>query len=103
MSPAASAGGPSRLATPQEAGQPKSKADKGAAKTNVETLVGTVTVYQAGKKIEILTGDNTRHTIGLSGKNLQVSVVGPVAVGAQVQLVQEKGDQGTRVSVTVKK
>ena len=75
---------------------------RGAVRANVETLVGTVTVYQAGKKIEILTGDNTRHTIDLSGKNVQVSVVGPVAVGAQVQLVQEKGDQSTRVSVTVK-
>ena len=82
---------------------PKNKADKGAAKTNVETFVGTVTAYQAGKKIEILTGDNTRHTIDLSGKNVQISIVGPVAVGAQVQLVQEKGDQSTRVSVTAKK
>jgi hypothetical protein len=62
-----------------------------------------VTVYEAGKKIEILTGDNKRHTIDLGAKGVQVNVVGPVAVGAQVQLVQDKGDQGTRVSVTVKK
>jgi hypothetical protein len=81
----------------------KGKPDKATARTNVETVVGTVTAYQAGKKIEILTSENTRRTIDLGGKNMQVSVVGPVAVGAHVQLVQEKGDQNTRVSVTVKK
>ncbi len=79
----------------------KSKTDEGTVKTNVQTFVGTVTVYEAGKKIEVLTGENTRHTIEFDGKNVQVSVVGPVAVGARVRLVEEKGDRGTRVSVTV--
>ncbi|MGE5358475.1 MAG: hypothetical protein ACM3NQ_05605 [Bacteroidales bacterium] len=46
---------------------------------------------------------NTRHTIDLSAKGVQVSVVGSVAVGAQVRLVLETGDQGTRVSVTGRK
>jgi hypothetical protein len=79
----------------------KSKTDEGTVKTNVQTFVGTVTVYEAGKKIEVLTGENTRHSIELDGKNVQVSIVGPVAVGARVRLVEEKGDRGTRVSVTV--
>jgi hypothetical protein len=60
-----------------------------------------VTVYQAGKKIEVLTGEKTRHAVSLDAKDLQVSVMGAVAVGAKVRLVEEKGDFGTRVGVTV--
>lgn len=77
-----------------------SKTAEGTFKTNVQTFDGTVTVYEAGKKIEVLTGENTRHTAALDGKDVQVSVVGPIAVGTHVRLVEEKGDRGTRVSVT---
>jgi hypothetical protein len=79
----------------------KSKTDDGTVKTDTEAFVGTVTVYEPGKKIEVLTGESTRHAVDLAGKNVQVDVVGPVAVGAHVRLVEEKGDRGTRVSVTV--
>lgn len=79
----------------------KSKTDEGTVKSNVETFVGTVTVYEAGKKIEVLTGENTRHAFALDAKDVQISVAGPVAVGSHVRIVSEKGDRGTRVSVTV--
>ena len=81
----------------------KSKTDEGTVKTNVETFVGTVTVYEAGKKIEVLTGENTRHSVALDAKDVVVSIDGPVAVGAKVKLVEEKGDRGGRVSVTVER
>jgi hypothetical protein len=74
--------------------------DEGTVKTNIETFVGTVTVYEAGKKIEVLTGENTRHTVELDGKDVVSNIAGPVMVGARVRLVEEKTDRGTRVSVT---
>jgi hypothetical protein len=79
----------------------RSKTDAGTVKTTTSTFIGTVTVYQAGKKIEVLTGEKTRHAISLDAKDLQVSVAGKVAVGAHVRLVEETGELGTRVSVTV--
>ncbi len=79
----------------------KSKTDDGTLKSNVQTFVGTVTVYEAGKTIEVLTGESTRHTVALDGKDVVVSVVGPVAVGSRVRLVEEKGDRGTRVSINL--
>lgn len=81
----------------------RNRGGRGPARINTETFVGTVTAYQAGRRIEILTGGNRRQTIDLRGKDVQVSVVGSIAVGTQVQVVREKGDQGTRVSVTVMK
>lgn len=78
-----------------------SKTDQGTVNTNAETFVGTVTVYKAGKTIEVLTGENTRHTVALDRKDVPVSVSGPIAVGSRVTLVEEKGDQGSRVSIMV--
>ena len=78
-----------------------SKTDQGTVKTNVQTFVGTVSVYEPGKKIEVLTGEKTRHAFALDAKDVVVSVDGPIAVGARVRLVEEKGDRGSRVSVTV--
>ena len=80
-----------------------SKTDQGTVKTNVQTIVGTVTVYEAGKKIEVLTGEKTRHTFALDGKDVVVSIDGPIAVGTHVRLVEEKGDRGSRLSVTVER
>lgn len=70
--------------------------------TNAETFVGKVTAYEAGKRIEILSDDKTRHSVDLSEKDLRVSVVGTVAVGAQVRLVRERGDHGMLVSIMAK-
>lgn len=79
----------------------KSKTEEGTVKTDVETYVGTVTVYDPGRKIEVLTGENTRHSFDLDAKALMVEVVGPVTVGSRVRLVARKGDQGAWASVTV--
>jgi hypothetical protein len=79
----------------------KSTTDQGTVKANVQTFIGTVTVYEPGKTIEVLTGENSRHGVDLAAKETIVTVVGPVAVGAHVRLVETKGDRGTKVDVTV--
>jgi hypothetical protein len=82
--------------------QPPANDQRNASeKADAETIVGTVTVYQAGRRIEILTSENMRHTTDLADKNVQVSVTGPVAVGAHVRLVKAKSGRGARVSISV--
>ncbi len=79
----------------------KIKTDDGTVKTNVGTYVGTVTVYEPGKKLEVLTGESDRHSFSLDPKDATVSIDGTVAVGARVRVVEEKGDKGSRIAVSV--
>lgn len=79
----------------------KVKTDDGTVKTNVGTFVGTVTVYKPGKEIEVLTGESDRHSFSLDSKDVAVSIDGTVVVGAKVHVVEEKGDKGSRITVSV--
>ena len=79
----------------------KSRTDDGMVKVQAETYVGTVTVYEAGKKIEVLTGESTRHAFDLDTRSLLVSVAGTVAVGSRVRLEAQKGSDGAWNSVAV--
>ena len=58
------------------------------------TYVGTVTVFEAGKTIQVMTGNKDTHSFPLDGKNDTLSIDPSVAVGSKVKLVEEKGDKG---------
>ena len=72
----------------------ETKADtaNGTIKGTVETVVGTVTSYEPGKKIEILTADNTKRDFQLDAKDTAVSIDSAVAVGSRVKLTEHTGD-----------
>ena len=69
----------------------------GKAKSETETVIGTVTVYKPNKSIEILTGDNKKHSFDLDEKDSQLDMDPRVTVGTKVQLVQDKDSAGRRV------
>jgi hypothetical protein len=78
----------------------KSGTPEGTLKTKTETYIGTVTSYTPGKKIVVMTGDKTTHSFDLDEKNLVPSVDGAIAIGSRVKLVEEKGEQTHRITVT---
>jgi len=73
----------------------------GTVKGKVETYVGTVTLYEPGKKIEVMTGEKKTHTFNLDARDTAVAVDVNVAVGSRVRLTEQTGDDKTR-RVTVK-
>jgi hypothetical protein len=73
-----------------------SNSPSGKSKSETEEVVGTVTAYKAGKEIEVLTGDNKKHTFGLDQKDTRVDMDPRVTVGTKVQLVQVKDDAGRK-------
>jgi hypothetical protein len=81
----------------------ETKTDTGAGtvKGKVETYVGTVTLYEPGKKIEVMTGEKKTHTVALDAKDTAVAIDAPVAVGSRVRLTEQTGDDKVR-RVTVK-
>lgn len=78
----------------------KLKSAEGTVESKMETVVGTVTEFTAGKKIEILTGDNAKHAFDLDDADVIYSVDPQVAVGSKVKLEQSTNDAGKKV-VTV--
>ena len=66
----------------------------GDTKSVTNTYVGTVTVYEVGKSIEVMTGNKETHAFALDGKNDMLVIDPSVVVGARVQLVEEKGAEG---------
>ena len=67
-----------------------------------KTLVGTVTAYTPGKRIEVMTGDKDTQSFDLDGKDDVVTIDSRTAVGSKVQLVEEKPEGGIRrISVTI--
>jgi ABC-type glycerol-3-phosphate transport system substrate-binding protein len=67
-----------------------------------KTLVGTVTAYTPGKRIEVMTGDKDTQSFDLDGKDDVVRIDSRTAVGSKVQLVEEKPEGGIRrISVTI--
>jgi hypothetical protein len=79
------------------------KADtaEGTMKGTVETWVGTVTAYEPGKKIEVMTGEKKKHDVSLDAKDVIAMVDSGVAVGSRVRLTEQTGDDKSR-RVTVK-
>jgi hypothetical protein len=69
----------------------------GKAKSQVETVVGTVTVYKPMDKIEVMTGDSKKHEFDLDDKDTQASVDVKVTVGSKVQLTEEKDAAGRKL------
>jgi hypothetical protein len=68
----------------------------GKAKSETETVIGTVTTYRPNKEIEILTGDNRKHSFALDQKDSQVEMDPRITVGTKVQLVQDKDSAGRK-------
>ncbi|MEO8587662.1 MAG: hypothetical protein ABI584_15965 [Acidobacteriota bacterium] len=81
----------------------ETKTDTGAGtiKGTVETFVGTVTKYEPGKKIEVMTGEKKTHSVTLDARDTTVSIDATVVVGSRVRLTEQTGDDKTR-RVTVK-
>ena len=73
----------------------------GTVKGKVETFVGTVTIYEPGKKIEVMTGDKKTHSVALDARDTALAIDATVAVGSRVRLTEQTGDDKTR-RVTVK-
>ena len=79
----------------------KADTSSGTVKAKTETIVGTVTVYTAGKKIEVMTGEKKTHSFSLDDKDVTYSVDRTVAVGSRVTIIDETGTDKIR-RITVK-
>ena len=73
---------------------------EGSAKRDTLTYVGTVSAYEPGRSIDVMTGDNDHHRIDLSGKETTVNADPSVTVGNKVRLVESKDGNGRR-TITV--
>ena len=73
----------------------------GTVSSTTETVVGTVTVFEPGKKLEVMTGDKKMHNYSLDDKDIVFSLESPIAVGKRVTVVEQTGDDKVH-RVTVK-
>src|SRR5512135_849746 len=72
----------------------------GSVASKTETIVGTVTVFTPGKKIEVMTGDKKMHAFSLDDKDVVTSVDATVLVGKRVTVIDETGtDKIRRITV----
>ncbi len=72
----------------------------GTVKSKIETIVGTVTVFTAGKKIEVMTGEKKMHSFSLDDKDIVYSIDRSLAVGQHVTVIDETGvDKVHRITV----
>ena len=74
----------------------KTDAGHGDVKGTREMVIGTVTIYTAGKKIEVMTGEKKTHSFDLDSKDTASTIDPGVTVGSRVRLVEDKGDDKTR-------
>lgn len=81
----------------------ETKTDTGndTIKGTVDTVVGTVTSYEPGKKIAVLTAEKKTRDFRLDEKDTIVSIDSAVAVGSRVRLTEQTGDDKSR-RLTVK-
>lgn len=79
----------------------KTDTGSGTVKGKVETFVGTVTIYEPGKKIEVMTGEKKTHSFALDAKDTALAIDASVAVGSRVRLTEQTGEDKVR-RVTVK-
>lgn len=68
----------------------------GSGKTDVNTYVGTVVSYTAGRSIDVLTGASDHHRVDLTGKDTSVDADPALAIGNKVRLVESHDSQGRR-------
>jgi hypothetical protein len=74
----------------------------GDSTATTNSYVGTVTEFTAGKSIQVMTGDQDKHSFDLDDKDVVAAVDSRVAVGSKVRLVEDKGDNGSRrITVTI--
>ena len=78
----------------------KTDTGHGTVTADTETVVGTITAFDPGKHVEVLTGDGKKHGFDLQGKDTSSDVEPGVTVGTKVRLVRKKDGSG-RVSVRV--
>ena len=64
----------------------------GTVSSQTETIVGTVTAFTAGKKLEVMTGEKKLHTFSLDDKDFVFTIEGTVAVGKHATVIHETGD-----------
>ena len=69
----------------------------GKEKSQMETVIGTVTVYKPNEKIEVMTGDSKKHSFDLNDKNSRAEVDMKVTVGSKVRLTEEKDPAGSKL------
>ncbi len=48
----------------------------GTVSSKTETIIGTVTVFEAGKKLEVMTGEKKMHSYSLDNKDIVFSIEG---------------------------
>jgi hypothetical protein len=70
-------------------------------KPTVTTCIGAVTIDEAGRRIEVPTGERPRHAVAPDARDTRSTVEGKVSVEAVMGPVEEKGDFGQRVSPAV--
>ena len=67
----------------------------GTMKSKDHTVVGTVSEFEAGKKIKVLVGKKT-HSFALDSKSVNTTVDPSVAVGTKVKIVESKDASGIK-------
>lgn len=78
----------------------KADTSSGTVTSKTETIVGTVTAFTAGKKIEVMTGEKKMHSFNLDDKDVVYSVDRTLAVGQRVTVIDETGaDKVHRITV----
>ena len=88
-------------ATMQSTSETKADTPSGTVTSRIETVLGTVTVFQPGKKIEVMTGEKKTHTFDLDDKDVVYAVDSAVMVGKRVTVSDETGSDKVR-RITVK-
>lgn len=73
----------------------------GNVDTTTKTVIGTVTVFEPGNKLEVMTGENKSHTFSLDDKDIVFTLDTPIAVGKRVTVTEQTGDDKVH-RVTVK-
>lgn len=74
----------------------KVEAPVGATDVKVTAVVGTVTTFTAGKKVEVTTAEKKTLSFDLDDKGVVHSVDPAVAVGRKVTVVDETGRDNVR-------
>lgn len=78
----------------------KAETADGTVKTGTETVVGTVTAFEAGKKIEVMTAEKKSRSFRLDATDTAASVDAGVIVGSRVRVTEQTGsDKARRVTV----
>jgi hypothetical protein len=69
---------------------------EGDRTTEILTVVGTVTSYERGDRIQVLTGSGKRHDIDLDEEGTTLTIDPSVVVGTKVRLVRTEYDEGRK-------